>query len=744
MMKKVCCLLLAFATAAFLCAGTVDAGRTIATRYLNLAINAMSYGDYDSADSLAVTGLSYDETIPDFWFIRAKAAVEKGLPAKNAIEYLEKAVTLSDWLKYSNTNAILMLAELYYKTGSYNKCLSVLQSASKYVLPQAYYLEAASLYAINREKEARTVISFASSLFPDNAEFLTLFFKSEFEIIESNGGTTHSFPYMEGSSGEISRELLKRVYSVYESDPTLLLYAAFFAEQEEAERFLKLYAAGADLYGYDIFYPYVEMRCGFLSVSEAFKLYLKIADGVFQFDMLQKMALAMADDEARNIFQNFLADFSGIITFCTRQDSVYNLSCKYSNGRPEKVSYDRNNDGILEWTMECDFGTPIVFTDSEHNLVLKYHSFPSIKTAEFKDTLMSYSFVPFTMNWTPLNMEKASFSNSENPFFIPIVRTEIIDAELVGTTENSNAVMINEEEARSNANQLTIPVGSGTTVTFSLYKGQPVRAFYYVNGKEFADAVFENGVLSVRNVDMDRDGIKEIKEVYTVPKKEHTEAELNNISEPLFGNLPYKKVWLSELFIDTDGDSTADYRTLYSEDGWTHTFWGIDGMGGYESSYSENPSMGLKESQFYHPLDKVLITVVLRNDKLITVTIGKKVYSAFYDEKNDFYWIYDRPSEFESSLVPEQKQKSEWIYDRPTEVENSLVPTLKKMLDEKGSGLNVTVTYNLDIPRIDEQDTDNLEPDGQKTGSQKTKDKKYIIAEKTCGVYFGVILYDKQ
>ena len=84
----------------------------------------------------------------------------------------------------------------------------------------------------------------------------------------------------------------------------------------------------------------------------------------------------------------------------------------------------------------------------------------------------------------------------------------------------------------------------------------------------------------------------------------------------------------------------------------------------------------------------------MRNDKLITVAIGKEVYSVFYDEDNDFYWVYERPDE------------------------NDFVPEIKSLLDEKGDGLNVTVIYNIDS-------------------------QKYVIAEKTCGVYFGVLLYDQ-
>ena len=59
-MKKKVCFLLLVVLAASLFAATSGAGRNFALRYLNLAINAVSSGDYESADSLAVTGLSYD------------------------------------------------------------------------------------------------------------------------------------------------------------------------------------------------------------------------------------------------------------------------------------------------------------------------------------------------------------------------------------------------------------------------------------------------------------------------------------------------------------------------------------------------------------------------------------------------------------------------------------------------------------------------------------------------------------
>ena len=45
------------------------------------------------------------------------------------------------------------------------------------------------------------------------------------------------------------------------------------------------------------------------------------------------------------------------------------------------------------------------------------------------------------------------------------------------------------------------------------------------------------------------------------------------------------------------------------------------------------------------------------------------------------------------------------------------MPEVKQLLDEQGSGLNVMVIYDLE--------------DGSR-----------VLAEKTCGIYFGVVVYE--
>ncbi|MCR4940980.1 MAG: CDC27 family protein [Treponemataceae bacterium] len=676
MRKKVFLLLFCFFSVFLFCA-EIKAGRSIATRYLNLAVNALSSEDYENADFLAGTGLSYDETIADFWFIRAKAASGKNAAMKEIISYLEKAVALTDWLKFSRTNSVVMLADLYYKTGAYEPCLDLLLTVSDSTLPELYYLEASACYELGKLQLARSVISLATSLYPDNPEFLSLFFKKEFEICEEAGA---AFPYKESPRGELSRALQKRVKSHFEKNPELLLYSSFFVEAEEAYDLLQLYEAGTDVYGFHIFYPYAALKCGYLSEQDALDSYIKIAEGVFDYRMLCRIASEMKTEESRLLFQSFLHDFSCEIRFTSKEKSLYDLSCLYSYGRPQRITYDRNEDGFIEWYADCDYGAPVTLINDEHRFSLRYHSFPSVGSVSFSDSGTSYSFVPYSQTWTPVLLQKAPFGDEDEPFFIPVLQET--DSELI------------EKDILSNANQVTLPLRDGITASFLLYDEIPFKGLYYENGVEIAVASFTDGVLTSRSVDMDRDGIKEIVELYKIPSDPGLSAGRGELVDSLFGKLPYKyDLWLSELLIDTDGDAISDYRSVYSEDGWTHNFWGIDAAGGYEASYSENADKSLKEAQFYHPIDNVLVTVVLRDDRLLSVTVGKVIYSVFYDAENDFYWVYEKPRE------------------------NSFVPAVKELLDEKTGELNTNLIYQID-------------------------DNTRVLACKTCGVSFGVLLYD--
>lgn len=678
-MRKKVSLLLIIAIAVSLLPAATNAGRSLASKYLNLAINAISSDDYENADSLALTGISYDETVADFWYIRAKAAEGRNASSKEIISFLEKAAELTDWLKFSRTNSVLMLADLYYKTGLYEPCLELLLTISDLALPEYYYLEAAACYAVGNLQLARSVISLATSIYPDKAEYLSLFFKNEFEICDKAGS---SLPYKETPAGDISKALLKRVTSLYEQSPDILLYGSFFVEEEEALAFMKLYSAETDLYGFDIFYPYAALMCGYLTEKEALEAYVKIADRVFDYGMLSRMASVIKTEEGLSSFQSFLYDFDDKILFSSANNSVYDLSCLYSYGRPLEISYDRNCDGSVEWHMECDYGTPISLLNYEEAFSLKYYSFPYLKNLDFSNTGFSYSFVPYSQEWTPVLIEKASFSPEENPFFIPVLPEE--------------EALLAENDFLKNANSFSFPMdyNSGLTASFSIFDEIPLKATYFEDGEEIAQAFFSEGVLSSRAVDMDRDGQKEVLEIYSIPEEAKNEEAQKELYESLFGRMPYKyDIWLSELFIDTDGDSAYDYRTVYSEDGWTHTFWGIDGRGYYEASYSENADKSLRETQFFNPLEKNLVTAVFRDDRLLTVTVGEEIYSVYYDAENDFYWVYEKSDV------------------------GSIIPDIKAMLDDKGNGLNATVIKQLD-------------------------DNKKVLACKTCGVYFGVMIYE--
>ena len=48
-----------------------------------------------------------------------------------------------------------------------------------------------------------------------------------------------------------------------------------------------------------------------------------------------------------------------MLTVDTDGDLEANLTVRYERGRPASLSYDKNTDGVDEWSALCDFGAPV-------------------------------------------------------------------------------------------------------------------------------------------------------------------------------------------------------------------------------------------------------------------------------------------------------------------------------------------------------------------------------------------------
>ena len=111
----------------FLCAtlsaqsSLTKANRKTAERCLSLAETCLASNDLLNAKKQAELGLSYDETISDFYYILAAAQSIEGESKLNIIETISKAFEIDNWISYSKNSARILLADLYCDTGYYEK-----------------------------------------------------------------------------------------------------------------------------------------------------------------------------------------------------------------------------------------------------------------------------------------------------------------------------------------------------------------------------------------------------------------------------------------------------------------------------------------------------------------------------------------------------------------------------------------------------------------------------------------------
>lgn len=683
-MKKTAACFLFLAVLALMIYADVSGNRRMASRYLSLAVNAFSTGDYDAAEALVETGMSYDSSVPDFWYIKALEAQNRGGSRRELTEYLEKAVSCSDWVIYNGFNAKLMLARIYYEEGNYSGCQKLMTGSSGSGNAEACWLEASSLYELGRAKEAAEVIRYASSVFPDDGSFLELFFRKEYERSSKDG---LDVPYKDLAGKGLTERFLKRIITDYEYNPDMLIYASFFAEADEGDILLSVYKACQPEESWNPFFIYASLKNGKGSEEELLNQYAELCGGVYTLDLLSMVAGEVKTLAGINRLNDMLSSFTGTLLVSLSNDDVYQLSCRYEYGMPAEVLYDGDADGITDWSVECTMGVPGNFISGD--LSILYGSFPYVSHAYFNETGTSYSFVPYTETWSILEMQEHDIGLYGCTLPLPVLKEE--------------SPSYSEESALYNAWQIDMPAygHDGDRIVFTVFEGSAVEAMYMQNDEELATGFFQNGMLQTRLVDMDGDGDKEVTESYVnVPFPDGSTEGLDEsfsvnipLRESLFAGFPYPyDIRLSELSIDTDGDNVDDYRELYGTDGSIRQMWGCRGDGSYDSAIMVSGDGRTEVSEFAYPLEDRMVSVTSYDGIPVSVKEGDLEYAMIHDQENDFYWI---------DSVPES---------------DSMTPAVKAELDALSDGMYAIITY-------------------EENGIM-------VLARKAAGIYMGAIVED--
>lgn len=616
----------------------LQSNRRSALRCLALASDSASIKNWNGAISQASLGLAYDDSISDLWYILAVSNNELGRTKAEILPQVETALKKENWVNYNRDGARILYADLLCDTLRFDEVEGVLNSAPKLFSQDAEYIRAKAYYRINTSssiQKAREIIESARKIFPDDTRFPLLLFQME-DRNTSNNDVKRMVSFF-------IKQVTQYVEAAPDKDAELEIYAASFASGIDRIHLLESFKA-RDLS--HPLYAQVAMEAGILSQREALRYLVNFADQGIDFDILKNFIYLLQDENVIDEAAEYFGAYSGVIYRDTDGDGLENMFVKYSRGRPQTVGYDENQDGVLSWTIACDFGVPSAGSLNEEHMEFSWNDFPYLKKVTFKNEkgneLYSYDLVSESLAWAPFTIRPHGAISAllETDFFFP---------ELNLKGEN-----LDQERLLKSTSGFSMPSSErkGARIHFVTLNGHIQYARYMQNGKMYAQAQFENDMPVLRNVDADSDGIFETTEFYAVDEKLemfHTMDEEKSVLTNIYGKpsnaAPF---YLRMIQIDRDHDTIPDFTEEYIAGNGKITSWDNDNNGKWEIRYvrygqeydGEGNELPLVEdAMFYQNGTKNLITVRSVGGKPDNVHCGAETLHVLRDSTYPMYWV---------------------------------------------------------------------------------------------------------
>ena len=606
------------------------ANRKTAVRFLKLAEDCFAASAWDAALAQAKMGLAYDDSVADLYYIEAAVLAKLGHPRAEILPLAERALTEGVWTGYNRDGARLLYADLLCDTGSYEKAVSVLDKPSFIYSADAEYVRLKAYYRMRSADtidKARSIVNGARKIYPNDTRFSLLFFRCEYAMRGDD------VPLIVQS---IADSLIARMGRRNRTDAELEIYACLFASGDAQKRMLQAFAAAGMRHP---LYARAALSAGLISQEEAVSYFFNFADKTISLRVLSDFASAITEENAKRIFVEHIASYGGVLTVDTGGDLEANLIVRYERGRPASISYDKNTDGVDEWSALCDFGAPVSL--SMRNCKIEYGNYPSVLKAEFTEQdsqnhTSSFDFADGALLWSPFSMDvlrefKDDFGLD---FFVPVVKND------VPLSDSSSLLLA--------ASKYDVPSTEreGATISFSVLDGKMQTADYYAGGKVYARAVFENGFPKTRSVDNDGDGVFETVEVFgrdTENAMHLSSGERLRVSKNILGSPKDEGVYIKAIRIDRDGDASADFIEEYAADGAKTVSWDTDGDGlwdvRYERMVQKAGKATVEKASFYLFPERRLVVVGSENGVPVKVVSGGAPYDVRKGKRASLYWI---------------------------------------------------------------------------------------------------------
>lgn len=644
-----------------------DANRRTALRYLSLAKNYVNTKDYDAALKSCQSGINYDDTISDLWYLQAICLYNQDSPRFKILPVIKKSLTNTQWVDYNMTNARVFYADLLCSTGNPLKALETLDEKPLVLSSDAEYIRIKSYYQLGDEKsvaKARERIDAARRVYPSDVRFFYMFFNYEYNLLytKSEDGLSYIRNPVDPLAMKIAASFIKNVPMYDKEYKDLELFAATFAQGEEQVRLLKAYNARGFKH---ILYPVAALEAGILNQEEALDYFLEFIEGSIDIKLLDIFYSKITEENLRSYFNQHLDAFKGKLVYDTNNNLETNLLIEYERGRAQKIIFDYNNDGFVEWEAECDFGAPKSLAVYDQKAAVAYFNYPDVVKITFVD--LAAGFPKGDVTYSIIDNEVAC-----KPFEI-VKDSVVLGTDFFVVDENSlsyGTALFDPDKILAASNQVEHASWErpGATIRFSLLNGIPHNADYYADGKIYAHADFlytneeyvqsdDYDICVIRNIDLDGDGNLEVTQYYSVayPGMKQDPQELASITTALWGcPVPDANIYLSRVEIDTDYNTVVDYVQQYDKDGKITTYWDKDEDGEWEVCSQKFPvENGIEKSLDYYKFIDVVknnMQVCLERHNEIPVSLmvswrdadGEEVVENLSVEKGtieNFYWV---------------------------------------------------------------------------------------------------------
>ena len=641
----------------------VSASNTrIAERYLSSAEKYLFAENWESAFSQAELGLHYDNTISDLYYIKALAMTRMGEKRVEVYTVIKQAIEKDKWTNYNRNGARILYGDILSDLGLYDESLTVLDQKPFIYSADAEFIRIKNYYRMGTAdsiSQARAKLNSVRKVYPADTRFPKLFFmfevlfmnRAEIEnltnIPETEANSQLSFRYdIPELVKSIAADYINRLPDYDNDDIETEVMALLFADGEDQTRLLK--AVGEKNSNSPLF-AYAGLKTGILSEEKAYNLFFESSEDNYTLDLLKAFAALIQNEGLRANLHDRLNSFTGTLFVDEELDLRTELTIQYERGRPIAVSYDADNDDVLDLHADCDFGVPVSLEFHNADMTLEYNSYPAVKEIKMNEQKMLFNFLDKDFSYQPFDMTAEKlFAQFNVNFFVPYVNREVAVPEEYMLAKKASSVIVKTNERRN------------SEVKYSVYDGMPVYAAFYEGSKRYAYASMEAGYPFVRYVDTDGDDYFETIESYDFSfSKKYISEESKELVNNVFGdNVFSADMFLLSVEIDRNGNTINEFKEEYTAYNGKKTFWDNDDDGHWDCAYirhSNESNSGLlrEEAIFYDKKGNEIVSLISEDGKPSLISYMGNHYPVIPGETKSLYWL-EQKGDFECEEIIEK------------------------------------------------------------------------------------------